>query len=319
MLAMHGIGVLVCMTLLWLPEKTASGDVIFGEDDPQRCPQADITPLEILPGGGWDNLRNVEMSPVLFQNYSQCRLTGDRRFLIPNNVVVTPMRQGRLDVSAETFSHWSSYTSLTSQSINLGAKASHGPYGSISGSYSNDYQHAKEQQIIDSSITTRVQVRHEEYYAQSLPESKLHPTFRSRILEIAAHLQVNDPQTSQYLFEKLVRDYGTHYATGIKSGAALVQEDHVKRSYVGDSADEKQKNGATMAASAVFRKLLALNLTMGYSHNTTEETIRRYMGNRTDSKIFTLGGPPLLPNFSVDEWTKGIRDNLVAVDGSVIR
>uniref|UniRef100_H2U6K2 Macrophage-expressed gene 1 protein n=1 Tax=Takifugu rubripes TaxID=31033 RepID=H2U6K2_TAKRU len=43
-----------------------------------------ITALEVLPGGGWDNLRNMDMGRVMNISYFQCQTTEDGLYLIPD-------------------------------------------------------------------------------------------------------------------------------------------------------------------------------------------------------------------------------------------
>ena len=37
--------------------------------------------MEVLPGIGWDNLHNKDISLVFKYKYTQCQLTNDRKFL----------------------------------------------------------------------------------------------------------------------------------------------------------------------------------------------------------------------------------------------
>ncbi len=43
--------------------------------------------LEVLPGGGWDNLRNIDMGRVMNLSYSQCQTTEDGVYFIPDEVL----------------------------------------------------------------------------------------------------------------------------------------------------------------------------------------------------------------------------------------
>lgn len=61
----------------------------------------------MLPGFGWDNLRNVDQGQVVNFNYSQCRTTDDMRFLLPDSVSTVPVKTSSVAIFAELFTHWS--------------------------------------------------------------------------------------------------------------------------------------------------------------------------------------------------------------------
>ena len=67
---------------------------IFPVGDPRRCltGNKNLLRLEVLPGGGWDNLRNVDAGIVMKLNYSQCLTTDDGRYLVPDGIHATPKK-----------------------------------------------------------------------------------------------------------------------------------------------------------------------------------------------------------------------------------
>jgi len=82
--------------------------------DPRRCMLAGDPKyrFEVLPGGGWDNLRNKEMGMVVSFNYSMCRTTEDGRYLLPDGVYTIPLKSSKVETYAELITHWSNYTRL---------------------------------------------------------------------------------------------------------------------------------------------------------------------------------------------------------------
>ena len=75
----------------------------FPVGDPKNCFFHDsVNRLEVSPGFGLDNLRNLEMEHVLASNYSQCKTTADRKYLLPDNAFVIPMKRSKVDVSSGT-------------------------------------------------------------------------------------------------------------------------------------------------------------------------------------------------------------------------
>ena len=56
---------------------------LFG--DPRSCPiSKGVYRFEVLPGGGWDNLRNKHMGVVSLLNYAKCKTSDDGKYLIPD-------------------------------------------------------------------------------------------------------------------------------------------------------------------------------------------------------------------------------------------
>lgn len=98
--------------------------------------------IEVLPGFCWDNLVNENRGVVVNFNYSKCKTTEDRRYLLPDGVVTIPIKTSQMNVFSKLYDHWSQYESDTANSINIGAS------GSIEGvniaaSFSSEYEHIK--------------------------------------------------------------------------------------------------------------------------------------------------------------------------------
>lgn len=113
-----------------------------------------ITALEVLPGGGWDNLRNMDMGRVMNISYFQCQTTEDGLYLIPDEVFVIPHKETGVETNSEIISSWLEQKSCTSNSIN--AEVSF--LSMVNGKFSTENQRIKTHQVKDSSVTTRVQV-----------------------------------------------------------------------------------------------------------------------------------------------------------------
>lgn len=244
--------------------------------------------LEVLPGFGWDNLRNLEMGQVLAANYSQCKTTADRKYLLPDNAFVIPVKRSMVDMFSEVFDHWNSYTSATANSVNLEAS-----YSIASGSFSADFKYNKEKQVGDKAVTARVQIRHLFYVVKTHPESALHPVFKSRLMQIAAELQNNRTKQAWYSAQLLVREYGTHIITSVDAGATLVQESHIKESVMKDKS--LSAHDIKVAASATFFK--SPSIKTGFGHNDSKENVNKYKKSQTASRVLTYGGPPYRTKF----------------------
>lgn len=264
--------------------------------------------MTVLPGTGFDNLRSIDMGQVFYYNYSRCAVSNDGKYLLPDSVFLLPVLQSKVEVYAEFFEHWDSYTTTTSSSMSIDA----GFFSVVDAKFSTEYESVKSHQVNDKSQTTRVQMRHKLYAVKLQPDSQLHPTFKARLFDIAANLQNNNTHYAEFLSELLVRDYGTHYITSIEAGAVLSQVDHVLSAYA--QSFSSSKTSITASASANFFGKVSFGTT--FSHGSSETDESGFVQNRTYSQVFTFGGPPFRPNFTISDWEDGVPDALVAIDRS---
>ncbi|KAK3594369.1 hypothetical protein CHS0354_032878 [Potamilus streckersoni] len=283
--------------------------------DPRLClrpTDAHVLRFETLPGGGWDNLVNKERGRILNVNYTQCKLSDDGRYLIPDGVTIVPVKSSEVETFAELFVHWDNYTSSLSRSINVDAGLQTTHVG-ISGHFSDEFESVKQKQCMEKASTIRIQARYIRYTALSEPDTLLHPGFRARLKRIAAHLELNRTSMARYESQLLIRDFGTHVIRSVDVGAALEQLDQVYSSFVSQSSFDK--NSILASASASFFSVF--NFGTSYSQTTSQSMIETYTKNRAHSKIHTFGGPVLRPNnYSINAWSEGLDDNLVAMDRS---
>ena len=113
-----------------------------------------ITALEVLPGGGWDNLRNMDMGRVMNLSYFQCQTTEDGLYLIPDEVFVIPQKETGVETSSEILSSWLDQKSSTSHTINSDISF----LTVLNAKFSSESMRMKTHQVKDSSTTARVQV-----------------------------------------------------------------------------------------------------------------------------------------------------------------
>ncbi|XP_069141131.1 macrophage-expressed gene 1 protein-like [Argopecten irradians] len=312
--------ILVLLAFTVIPDARTSPDVDKGDQitfsvgDPQRCLQKSLNKYlrryEVLPGGGWDNLRNKHGGQVINYNYSLCQTTDDGRYLLPDDIYSVPLKQSKLETFAEMFSHWQNYTSTTSSTVNAEAGYHTESFG-IEGSFSHESESVRSRQMIDKSVTTRVQMRYVRYSAKLQPGTALNPHFKARLLSIASLIVKKQKRMASYESQILVRDFGTHVITSVDAGAALVQQDQIKTTYARSYSSDK-RIVLTSASASFYSKF---NVKGGYEHSTSQEMIDQYLGNRTHSETATIGGSVYKPeNFSLNDWADSIADNLVAID-----
>ncbi|NWV70399.1 MPEG1 protein, partial [Malurus elegans] len=267
-----------------------------------------LSRLEVLPGGGWDNLRNLDMGRVINLGYSQCKTTEDGSYIIPDEIFTIPRKQSHLDINSEIIESWKDYQSVTSASINLELSL----FSAINGKFSSDFHRTKTQQVRDRSVTTRVQVRNLVYTAKVDPEAALDEAFKKQLLTIASHLENNQTQMADFLAEVLVLNYGTHAITSVDAGAALVQEDQIKATFLKDSW--ATRSAITAAAGATFHSIVSLGMKESVESHAGSDFTKRYLENRTNSRVESIGGTPFYPGITLKAWQERIQNQLVALD-----
>ncbi|KAM4846895.1 macrophage-expressed gene 1 protein isoform 1-T2 [Thomomys bottae] len=305
---MRGLG---AATLLWaLATCCVRSDPSLGETDQagfQTCKNALKLPvLEVLPGGGWDNPRNVDMGRVLDLTYTHCKTTEDGQYIIPDAVFTIPQKESNLEMNSEILESWKNYQSSTASSINTELSL----FSKVNGKFSTEFQRMKTLQVKEQAITTRVQVRNLVYIAKMSPTSELSWEFTQQLMDICDRLENNQTRMATYLAELLVLNYGTHVITSVDAGAALVQEDHLRSTFLQDS--QSSRTAITAAAGISFLNVVNFKLEENYTSQTA--LTKAYLANRTHSRVQSMGGLPFYPGITLQAWQQGITNHLVAVD-----
>ncbi|TNM89711.1 hypothetical protein fugu_003945 [Takifugu bimaculatus] len=268
-----------------------------------------ITALEVLPGGGWDNLRNMDMGRVMNISYFQCQTTEDGLYLIPDEVFVIPHKETGVETNSEIISSWLEQKSCTSNSINSDASF----FSVLNGKFSTENQRMKIHQVKDSSITTRVQIRNFIYKVKAFPDFALDVRFAQQAKEIADAIENNQTKNADYLSEKMVLEFGTHVITSVDAGATLVEEDYLTAKYVSD-ATSKSSSITAQAGLNFFDKL---KFDISSQTSTQSSILQGYQSNITYSIIQSHGGGiPFYPGMTLQKWQESTRNNLVAIDRS---
>ncbi|XP_061880011.1 macrophage-expressed gene 1 protein-like [Entelurus aequoreus] len=297
------------VTLLWLSLLHLGLSIPVGRPSNwlRQCrASTNITALEVLPGGGWDNLRNIDMGRVMNLSYFQCQTTEDGLYLIPDEVFVIPCKETGVETNSEIMSSWQVQQSSTAHSMN--AEASF--FSLLNGKYSSENQRMKIHQVQDSSNATRVQVRNHIYTIKAYPDFNLDSRFAQQAKEIADAIENNQTRNADYLSEKMVLDFGTHVITSVDAGATLVQEDYLRSSYVSDSVSDSHSVKAL--AGLNFYDKLKFDIS---SQNTQQSSsLQTYQSNIQYSLTQSHGGAPFYPGITLQKWQESTRNNLVAID-----
>lgn len=296
--------------LFWAVAAWAKMDKPLGEADEagfQKCKNAlNLPVLEVLPGGGWDNLRNVDMGRVMDLTYTDCRTTEDGQYIIPDEILTIPQKQSNLEMNSEILESWVNYQSSTSFSINMELSL----FSKVNGKFSPEFQRMKTLQVKDQAVTTQVQVRNLIYTVKINPVSELNLEFKKLLLDICDRLENNQTRMATYLAELLVLNYGTHVITSVDAGAALIQEDHIRSSFLLDS--QSSRSAVTASAGAVFHNIV--NFKFEENYTSQNAFTKSYLSNRTHSRVQSIGGVPFYPGITLQTWQQGITNHLVAID-----
>uniref|UniRef100_A0A3P9BAC3 Macrophage-expressed gene 1 protein n=1 Tax=Maylandia zebra TaxID=106582 RepID=A0A3P9BAC3_9CICH len=265
-----------------------------------------ITALEVLPGGGWDNLRNMDMGRVMNLSYFQCQTTEDGLYLTPDEVFVIPHKETGVETSSEIIRSWLEQKSSTSESINADISF----LKLLNGKFSSENKRMKTHQVRDSSTTARVQVRNFLYTVKAYPDFTLDTRFVQQVRNIAEAIENNQTKNADYLSEKMVLDYGTHVITSVDAGAALVQEDYLRSSYVSDS----QSQSSSVKAQAGLNFFDKLKFDISSQSAQQSSSLQTYQSNIQYSLIQSHGGTTFYPGITLQKWQESTRNNLVAID-----
>ncbi|CAL8077289.1 unnamed protein product [Calicophoron daubneyi] len=303
--------------------------------------------LDVVPGVGWDNLVNEERGPTIDRDqYTKCYRSSDGKILIPDDMILEPKGNSQLDLTSEVFDSTTECRSLTAFSVNSAVEFGFS-FVTINGDFSLEKEHMREQYATTKGLIVRSQLRHRRYSVKLLPDSTLHPRFRNRLLDIAAHLErgnITEEQLDEYdrgenglpnhmmpvlnnnelnaysegmrafyLADLVIRDYGTHSISSVDAGGILVKTDTLDESSVSMNREERLQ--VASSASAKFAQMLSVKIGASVTLNNTET--KKYSEKVTHSRVTSHGGPIFrASSMNLSEWEDGLDDRLVAIDRS---
>ncbi|KAK3752245.1 hypothetical protein RRG08_064266 [Elysia crispata] len=304
-------------------EKNATFVSVWPEGDPNRClemfenTKQKVKRFGVVPGLGWDNLRNVEASQAVQYTFHKCKLTNDGQYLIPDNVFTVALKRSYVQTSAEFIDVTERTSSLTSSTINTYSSLYF--YGNrISGSYSADNIETKTKQLEQEAYTARVMLQYNRYESKLQVDPPLSPQFKSRLMSLAGRIELNQLEMAHYEAQLIVRDFGTHVLKSVTAGAALIKDDLFKREVLEDGRISKTNvldySRRSFNRWCGSRRRYNSRTTKSDSKETEENT---YSDSVTESSIRAMGGPLMDPNTtSVSDWIAQLDTNLVPMDRS---
>ncbi|CAH8874147.1 unnamed protein product [Trichobilharzia szidati] len=304
--------------------------------------------LSVLPGIGWDNLVNRERGPVIdVEQYTNCRTSADGNFLIPDDVIVQPLKNSEVKLTSEVYESISQCRSLTAYSINSALEGGYS-FFRINGDFSFDKETLREKLSQKLGLIVQSEMRHNRYFVQQIPDPKLHSRFKNRLLDIAAYLErgnvtmeaielfnngqignnfrdsagtltndnfksLSEGMNAFYLADLVVRDFGTHCINSIHAGAVLAKIDTLDTSSFNIKKEDRWKLGAS--ASTSFANLFNFKLEGSTKSNTS--IAENYESKITYSEILTYGGPIIhMSSVNLSYWEADLDNQLVAIDRS---
>ncbi|KAI5619841.1 macrophage expressed 1, tandem duplicate 1 precursor [Silurus asotus] len=267
-----------------------------------------VPALEVLPGGGWDNLRNIDMGRVMNLSYSLCQTTEDGAYIIPDETFVIPQKMSSVEMNSEIISSWLEQKSSTSRSLN--ADASFDTF--LNGKFSTENKRMKTHQVKEKSVTAQVQVRNHLYTVKAYPDFTLDARFARQAEDIADAIENHQTRQVAYLSEKMVLDYGTHVITSVDAGAILMQEDYLKSSYITDT----QSSQTTFTALAGLNFFNKAKFDIGSKESQETSETRTYQSSLTYSITMSHGGALFFPGITLQKWQESTLNNLIAIDCS---
>ena len=253
--------------------------------------------LNVLPGLGFDNLHNLERGNVYNYKFSNCNISPEGFYLLPDNVSFIPAQQNEVRVVTDNFDHFSDWRSETSHSINEDANVL---FSNISGMFSEEYQKFKSNFVKEKCHAARFSFRYHLYTINMNANAQLDPAFKSHILNIAANIQKKNTKLAHYLAELLVRDYGTHVVTSIDAGAVLSQTTF--------TCNHSEIDAKTSLSKSEFFDLFRAGFSV--NHAVTEDD------KKQTKNVYTIYGGMNFhsKNFSFLDWENSISDHIVAID-----
>uniref|UniRef100_A0A914PJX6 Macrophage-expressed gene 1 protein n=1 Tax=Panagrolaimus davidi TaxID=227884 RepID=A0A914PJX6_9BILA len=243
-------------------------------------------------GSGYDNLQNVRMSTVFQETFNECRTTPDGDFYIPDFVKIIPRKHSEIDRVSSYYGSFKSAFEQTTETINIGASASWGGLGSISGSYSQKYQETKQKMVAEKSSMFHTKILYEAYDLIIQPGAPLDPAFVAYIDFIDDAINRTLTGRARYLSESAVAEFGTHYIKKAVVGAKIEQYDYVESNMINSQSESLSEYKASIAAGFQLG-VFGGSMSGSFSYSTDKRFNDTLSKATRHSQIKTFGGPTI--------------------------
>uniref|UniRef100_A0AC34F7U7 Macrophage-expressed gene 1 protein n=1 Tax=Panagrolaimus sp. ES5 TaxID=591445 RepID=A0AC34F7U7_9BILA len=182
-----------------------------------------------LVGMGWDDMTNEYTLPVFKVTYKECMVDPDNTYLVPDNVLLIPIKKTTLDKTSTVFNSFDEYKTLASNKLTISGSASAKGKGKASASFSRETQDTKESFVKEDSIMIQNKLCYLAFDLIGNEHGGLDSSFIDRVTEIAAAIDQKFHLKAKFLAETLISNYGTHVIHKATAAAEIVQNIFVKK------------------------------------------------------------------------------------------
>uniref|UniRef100_A0AC34FLM0 Macrophage-expressed gene 1 protein n=1 Tax=Panagrolaimus sp. ES5 TaxID=591445 RepID=A0AC34FLM0_9BILA len=264
-----------------------------------------------LVGLGWDDLTNEYTLPILALTYKQCRSDPDNQWLIPDNVVMIPIKNTALDRTSSTFNSFDEYMSSNSNKLTITGSASVKGKGSVSASFSKENSDSKHEFVKVDSIMLQNKLTFLAFDLIANEHGSMDQAFIRRIKEIASAVKEGNKMKAQFLAEVLVADYGTHVINKATAAAEIIQETYINKKE--EFKGETHMNAIKVGVSGEFDgQAYGGGGSVGVENKKESGKNESTTTTTTRSLINTHGGPHINRM-----GTPNINDSMIHVDNLV--
>uniref|UniRef100_A0AC34F3Q0 Macrophage-expressed gene 1 protein n=1 Tax=Panagrolaimus sp. ES5 TaxID=591445 RepID=A0AC34F3Q0_9BILA len=262
-----------------------------------------------IVGIGWDSLTNEATLPVFSQTYKLCRTVPDGDYLVPDNVVVLPIKEANLHKSSEMFDSFSSYKTSTGGSLSVSAGGGVPGIAEVSGSMSVETKVGKEHMEKHKQTAFSNKIEYRAFTLIGTEKAGFDEIFEERLNEIVKAIKDGNRVLAQYEAESIIGDYGTHVTNKAVAGASVTMLSFADTTEVEDKKSFALKVSTDFHAS--FMGAVSMGLKASADHESSQDDETKF--STSQSYIFTKGGPDVNRLLS-DSGNKMTIDSVVGLD-----
>uniref|UniRef100_A0A914XYV8 Macrophage-expressed gene 1 protein n=1 Tax=Panagrolaimus superbus TaxID=310955 RepID=A0A914XYV8_9BILA len=182
-----------------------------------------------LVGIGWDDMTNEYTLPIFKVTYKECLVDPDNTYLVPDNVILIPIKKTTLDKTSTVFNSFDEYKTLSSDKVTITGSASAKGKGKASASFSRETQDTKNSFVKEESIMMQNKLCYLAYELIGNEHGGMDSSFIDRVTEIATAVHQNLHLKAKFLAETLISNYGTHVINKATAAAEIVQNIFIKK------------------------------------------------------------------------------------------
>uniref|UniRef100_A0AC35F9P1 Macrophage-expressed gene 1 protein n=1 Tax=Panagrolaimus sp. PS1159 TaxID=55785 RepID=A0AC35F9P1_9BILA len=262
-----------------------------------------------IVGIGWDSLRNEQTLPVFATTYNLCRTVPDGDFLIPDNVVVFPIKEANIQKSSSIHESFSAFKNSDGGKLEVSAGGGVPGIAEVSGSMSVETKIGKEHMEKSKKTCFINTVEYRAFDLIANENAGFDKTFTDRLKEIVIAINQGNQLLAQYEAESIIADYGTHVTNRAKAGASIKMLTFATMTSSSDKSAFALKTSAEFKASVVG--IADMGTKAEYEHKKTQQNGVKDISS--ESYIITKGGPDVNRLLANDGANKMSIDSVVGL------